>query len=69
MQGVNVVDSVKDVNLQTGIAAVNVEADTQYDAVDMLPQLVEAVTQAGYRAEPYFGDQPQPLDSDTIVDP
>jgi hypothetical protein len=52
------VDSVAQISLETGIAAVNVEADTHFHAIDLLPELVNAINQAGFEASPYFGENP-----------
>ena len=48
--------SVK-VNLETGIATVQVRATDQFDAaMNALPKVVESVRNLGFGAEPYFDD-------------
>jgi hypothetical protein len=55
VQEADVVLSVLKVELDTGIASVTVEADSQFDALDKVPIIIEAV-QVGFEATPYFGD-------------
>jgi hypothetical protein len=45
------------VSLDTGIATVSVHAADQFEAAtQQLPLVVQAVTGAGFAAEPHFGD-------------
>lgn len=62
-------DSVSQVDYKTGIASVMLDAGSRSDADEAVPQLVDAVAKAGYKAEPYASGGPQPLEADTIVDP
>ena len=56
VQKVDKVQSVQ-VSLETGIACVEVEADTQMDALDLLPNLFQALQAVGFQAEIHFGDE------------
>jgi hypothetical protein len=47
---------VLDVNLESGIASVKVEAESRIDALEKLPKLVESIQKAGFEAEPHLGD-------------
>ncbi len=45
------------VDLEKGIASVQVEAASQIDAFNALPQMVETVVGLGFQAEPHFGSE------------
>ena len=42
------------VDLEKGIASVELTAATQTDAFNELPKLIETVTELGFEAQPYF---------------
>lgn len=69
LQGVAQVDTVSKVDHKTGLASVMVDAGSESDAEGCMPQLMDAVAKAGYKAEPYASGGPQPLEVDTVVDP
>ena len=59
LQGADKVDDVKSVSLDTGIASIAVDATDQYAVLEHLPAIMNAVQQAGFDVEPYFGgDEP-----------
>lgn len=43
-----------EVSLDSGIAKVQVDAPSYFDAWNQLPQLVDTVTSLGFEAEPHF---------------
>lgn len=45
-----------EVDLDKGIATVQVEAASQIDAFNTMPQMVETITGLGFQAEPHFGE-------------
>ena len=54
LQDLTEVSTVK-INLETGIATVDVRATDQFDAaMNALPKVVEAVRGLGFGAEPHF---------------
>ena len=56
VQALEKVSSVN-VNLETGIATVQVRATDQFDAaMNALPKVVESVRGLGFGAEPFFDD-------------
>jgi len=43
-----------DVDLETGLATVYLEAETQIDAFNALPHMIQTVNELGFEAEPHF---------------
>lgn len=43
-----------EVDLEKGLATVQVEAATQVDAFNALPGLIQTVTELGFEAQPHF---------------
>ena len=54
MQGASEVATVKGVDLDTGIAAVEVNAADQVAAFESIPAILAAGEQAGFQAQPFF---------------
>lgn len=50
-QGVKAVD----VNLEKGLATLQLDAPTQMDAFNSFPKLIDIIKDLGFDAEPYFG--------------
>lgn len=44
-----------EVNLDSGIACVEVEGETQMAVLDLVPSMLEALKKIGFQAEPHFG--------------
>ena len=55
MQGLPQIESVEQVNLDSGMAVANVDAEDQAAADKVIPEMVEAVAKAGFKAEPFAG--------------
>jgi hypothetical protein len=45
------------VDLETGIAALQITAEDQLAAFNSLPRLCEAINDVGFKSEPYFGEE------------
>ena len=45
------------VSLDTGVANIYVRAANQFDAFQILPQLVELVNGLGFEAQPHFDEE------------
>lgn len=42
------------VNLETKLAQIEVKADSQMDALSVMPKLIQAVNDLGFEAQPHF---------------
>ena len=55
LQEMNGVDKV-DVNLETGIATIEVHANDPIEAFNSMPRLVDKIGQLGFKAQAHFED-------------